>query len=678
MIGEILGNRYELLEQIGEGGMSIVYKARCNKLNRFVAVKILKNEFADNEEIVKKFKIEATAIATLSHSNIVNVLDVGSQDNMNYIVMEYVSGKTLKDVIKEFGPINCETSITVSIQIAKALECAHKNGIIHRDVKPQNILVTEDGIVKVTDFGIAKSTASTTLTNTTTIMGSAHYFSPEQAKGTIVDTRTDLYSLGVVIYEMITGKLPFEADSPVTIALKHIQEDAVPPKIINSKVPQSLNDLVLKLIEKEPKDRYQNAVDVINDLQKIKNDPNTMILGMNANSSSIDDGHTIVMNAVNPDDYTNEVLNKKKNNSDEELDDYDDDEYYDDDDYDDDYDDEYEDEVDKKKTGKRNKIIIGSLIGIIAIILVFVGAFALFSNSQDKKKTEMVVIPKISGLTLEQAKAALEKEGLVMVEGEEQESDKEKGTIIKVDPSEGTKVEKGSKVRVNISKGNDSTNVIMKDFSESDLDSIKTYFNGKNIPYNVEYEYSSSIPEGYIIRTNPPQGTEIKKNETVTIYVSKGEKKEYVKVPNVTGMTYDEAKDKLADLGLLIEMKESPVDDKSKNGIVQSQTNSGMSLEKGATVTVYIGVYKEKSLDVASIGLKNGMSVTEAVDKARTAIKNCGINIYLDYDNMATGTLSGWTPHSGKLTEDGTLTLTFSSTKEPDKDLDGNPGSNGQ
>ena len=230
MIGEVLGNRYEIEEKIGEGGMSIVYKARCNKLNRYVAVKVLKKEMSDNEDIVNKFKREATAIAALSDNNIVNILDVGSQDDVNYIVMEYVKGKTLKELIKQFGKLNYETAITIAIQIAKALECAHKNNIIHRDVKPQNILVTEEGLIKVTDFGIAKSTSSATLTNTTTIMGSAHYFSPEQAKGTLVDNRTDLYSLGVVLYEMVTGKVPFEADSPVTIALKHIQEEVVPPK----------------------------------------------------------------------------------------------------------------------------------------------------------------------------------------------------------------------------------------------------------------------------------------------------------------------------------------------------------------------------------------------------------------------------------------------------------------
>ena len=325
MIGEVLGNRYEIEEKIGEGGMSIVYKARCNKLNRYVAVKVLKKEMSDNEDIVNKFKREATAIAALSDNNIVNILDVGSQDDVNYIVMEYVKGKTLKELIKQFGKLNYETAITIAIQIAKALECAHKNNIIHRDVKPQNILVTEEGLIKVTDFGIAKSTSSATLTNTTTIMGSAHYFSPEQAKGTLVDNRTDLYSLGVVLYEMVTGKVPFEADSPVTIALKHIQEEVVPPKQINSKIPESLNKLIIKAMEKDPGMRYQNARDIINDLQKIKEDPNAVINNVVENEEN---EHTIIMGSVNAPDNT-KAVNKALE-----------DEYYEDDEDDEDTDDE--------------------------------------------------------------------------------------------------------------------------------------------------------------------------------------------------------------------------------------------------------------------------------------------------------------------------------------------------
>ena len=442
MIGEILGNRYEIEEKIGEGGMSIVYKARCNKLNRYVAVKVLKKEMSDNEDIVNKFKREATAIAALSDNNIVNILDVGSQDDINYIVMEYVKGKTLKELIKQFGKLNYETAITIAIQIAKALECAHKNNIIHRDVKPQNILVTEEGLIKVTDFGIAKSTSSATLTNTTTIMGSAHYFSPEQAKGTLVDNRTDLYSLGVVLYEMVTGKVPFEADSPVTIALKHIQEEVVPPKQINSKIPESLNKLIIKAMEKDPGMRYQNARDIINDLQKIKEDPNAVIDNVVENEEN---EHTIIMGSVNAPDNTKSV---NKALEDEYYEDDEDDEYYDDDYYDEDDDDEEYDGKKKKKKSYKN-LIIGVAV-VVGLLLLGVGAFAI-SGGFSAAKT--VKVPDLKGMTLEEAKKAIEDAGLEYVDAGTEKSDEEEGTVIKFDPEAGKEVKKGSEVRVITSAG---------------------------------------------------------------------------------------------------------------------------------------------------------------------------------------------------------------------------------
>ena len=270
MIGVILGGRYEILEKVGEGGMSEVFKAKCHKLNRYVAIKILKKQFANNEEISQKFKKEATAIATLSDANIVNILDVGTQEGIDYIIMEYISGKTLKDLINSNGKLPYTTAINIALQIAKALDCAHRNNVIHRDIKPQNILVTESGEIKVTDFGIAKSADSQTITNTTSVIGSAHYLSPEQARGTYIDFRTDIYSLGIVLYEMVTGVLPFEGDSPVTVALKHIQEEPIPPKNLNSSVPSSLNNLILKATQKEPIKRYENAKELIQDLNKIK------------------------------------------------------------------------------------------------------------------------------------------------------------------------------------------------------------------------------------------------------------------------------------------------------------------------------------------------------------------------------------------------------------------------
>ena len=273
MTGTILGNRYELLQKIGEGGMAEVYKAKCHLLNRFVAVKVLKSQYSDDIEFVNKFKQEASSAASLSHNNIVGIYDIGSENNINYIVMEYIDGKTLKQIINENGSLGFNASIDIAIQIAKALECAHNNNIIHRDVKPHNILVTRDGNIKVTDFGIAKATSSVTITNSDKIIGSAHYISPEQAKGRFVDCKTDIYSLGIILYEMVTGKVPYDGESPVSVALKHVQEELVPPIKVNPNIPESLNKLILKAVEKEPYKRYQSAHDMIIDLNKVKQNP---------------------------------------------------------------------------------------------------------------------------------------------------------------------------------------------------------------------------------------------------------------------------------------------------------------------------------------------------------------------------------------------------------------------
>ena len=246
MIGTILDNRYEIMEKIGEGGMAEVYKAKCNLLQRYVAIKVLKSQFYENEEFVEKFKDEALAIAVLSHDNIVNIYDIGNDKNLIYIIMEYVEGTNLKNFIKEARVMNYDKALDISVQIASALKCAHGKNIIHRDIKPHNILITTEGNVKVADFGIAKATTSSTITNSDRIVGSAHYISPEQAKGNVVDCKTDIYSLGVVMYEMVTGKVPFNADSPIAVALKHIQEDVEPPININKNIPNALNNSILK------------------------------------------------------------------------------------------------------------------------------------------------------------------------------------------------------------------------------------------------------------------------------------------------------------------------------------------------------------------------------------------------------------------------------------------------
>lgn len=613
MIGLILGNRYELIEKIGEGGMSEVYKAKCNKLNRFVAVKILKKELCDNADIVEKFKREATAIATLSDNNIVNVLDVGTQDELNYIVMEYVKGKTLKEVIVQFGKLNYETCITIGIQIAKALDCAHRNNIIHRDVKPQNILVTEEGVIKVTDFGIAKSASSATLTNTTTIMGSAHYFSPEQAKGSFIDNRTDIYSLGIVLYEMATGKLPFDGESPVTIALKHIQEEPVPPKQINLRVPESLNALILKAMSKDPNKRYQNAKEVITDLQKIKENPD-VILGSVAGMVDNTGDHTIIMDAVKSNTSKVEPTTVKKNNYSND--------YYDDEDDDND-DDEYYDDRKPSKAKKSNKGLIGGIIAVVALLAVGVGAFIFFSGSGEKvPEIKKIQVPKLVGLDKEIAYKTVIDAGLKYREVMENSNDVEEGKVIKITPDE-AEVDEGAEITVYISAGKTSKKFI--DYTRQSIDRAKEQitkdFGIKPENIVVREEYSDNVNVGIIISQDPVAGSPVTEDSTITLVISKGKETKFEIVPTLKGFNKVAAEKALKDKGFVPNFDEVIVTEKDKDGIVlEDPINAGGKLEVGLKVTVKIGKYKapeEEAIDLPSIGIKKGISEQDAIDKLK-------------------------------------------------------------
>ena len=273
LVGKILGNRYEILEKIGEGGMATVYKARCNILKRYVAVKVLRDEFTTDEEFIKRFNTEAQAAASLTHPNIVSIYDVGHEDNIYYIVMELVQGKTLKEIINQDGVLPWKWSVNIAIQVASALETAHRNNIVHRDIKPHNIIITEDGIAKVTDFGIAKAVSNSTITAFGTTIGSVHYFSPEHARGGYTDAKSDIYSLGVVMYEMLTGRVPFDADTPVSIALKHMQEKPIEPIKLNPSIPFAVNKIIMKAMEKEISQRYQSATEMLKDLSMALKNP---------------------------------------------------------------------------------------------------------------------------------------------------------------------------------------------------------------------------------------------------------------------------------------------------------------------------------------------------------------------------------------------------------------------
>jgi serine/threonine-protein kinase len=596
MNGRILGGRYELIENIGEGGMAIVYKARDNKLNRLVAVKVLKKEFADNEDIAQKFKREATAIAKLSDPNIVNVLDVGHEEenNIDYFVMEYVNGKTLKDIIIYNGKLGYSTAIDIAIQVAKALECAHKNNIIHRDVKPQNILVTENGDVKVTDFGIAKSSTASTITNTTTIMGSAHYLSPEQAKGTFIDLRSDMYSLGIVLYEMVTGRLPFEGESPVTIALKHIQEEPKAPKDINSSIPESINQLINKAISKDPIKRYQNSRELILDLQKIKENPDVNLGTVN----NFDDSRTIIMTPIKS--VEKEVKEKVEVTTNNDF--YDEDESNE----------EEKKEViinNKKKNNKLNKSLI--IIAIIAsIFLIGGGVFALSSLG----KSEEIIVPNIVGMNVEDAKKQLESMGLSLEVIDTKNSAKEKDTILESNPKANEVVKKGTAIKVIISSGVEKVKV--PDLRDYEVNYIMQILDQLGLKYSILEEYSSSIEAGYFISQYPERGVEVDKGSEVKVTISKGPEIKTINIENYRGLTIDEAKKKLENANIPYEIIEKENDRESENGIVLNQSRDGLQIDDGSKITLEVGKYVKPKIDVTKY-INVGMLLGDAINSLK-------------------------------------------------------------
>lgn len=645
MIGEVLGNRYELIEKIGEGGMAIVYKARDNKLNRLVAVKILKKEFANNKDISDKFKKEATALANFSDANIVNILDVGHEEegNIDYFVMEYVSGKTLKELIVENGKLNYTVSIGIATQIAKALECAHKNNIIHRDVKPQNILVTESGMVKVTDFGIAKSSTSATITNTTTIMGSAHYLSPEQAKGTFIDLRSDIYSLGIVLYEMVTGILPFDAESPVTIALKHIQSEPIDPKKYAPSIPDGLNNLIIKCMSKEPINRYQNCRELINDLQKIKENPNTSI---NA-KMKYDDDRTIIMEPIRPESIVNTDVNVERKKSSYTKADFENDEDENEEEHEEDFrssttnlkkNNNSEKNNNNKNNNNKNKTII--IIGAIVIAVLLIGGIAfgyksLTGGNSSISSSKTVPVPDITGMTVENATKELKKVGLKIKVVETIESDKEENTIVEMNPVADTEAKKGDTIEVKISGG--LSKVIVPDLRDYDVNYIKDLLKQKGLDWNINYQYSENIKSGYLISQYPERDSEVVKGSVIELTISQGKKEKFVSVSNYLGQNVDNAKKNLESLGLTVILKEQSTDKESENGVVLSQSlESGTKISAGAKITLTYGKYTPPSdIDVSQY-LSVGMSLADAT----SALNSAGISYSISGANVSGSDMS--------------------------------------
>ena len=627
LVGTTLNNRYELLEKIGEGGTAVVYKAKCHLLNRFVAVKVLKDELASDKEFVEKFKREASSAASLSSNNIVNTYDVGTENNINYIVLEYIKGKTLKQIINEEGNLSWKKAVNISRQIASALDCAHKNNIVHRDIKPHNILVTEDGIVKVADFGIAKASDSVTITNSNKIMGSAHYLSPEQAKGIVVDGRTDIYSLGIVIYEMLTGKVPYDAESPVSVALKHIQDPVIPPQNINSNIPNNLNNLVLKCMEKNPVSRYQSAKELIEDLDKLNNNSNF-------DNQTLKDDYTRVMDPIK-DTAQFTPLGNTNNLNKENLQDEIKKNSYTPEESKENEEGKPDKEIEHKRVNpvlkNKKSLIMATIIAIVAIVVVVAGL--KLGESAANVAVKSGKVPDIRGMMQDKAKTLVESQGFKFTIAGTEKNDQPKGTVISCYPNVGDAINKGDTVRVTISSGPDQSTV--PDVRGLDLERAKEVIQNAGYTVGDESKDYSDSPVNTVININPNAGTTLDKGSAISMVISIGPRIKQSDVPSVKGMTQDKAVAQLSNRNLVAIVSYTDTQDSNQNNIVADQDiPAGTKLNQGAKVTITVYRYTPP----AALNNSAGQNASNNASPSNNSSSNQVDNKTDTQNNTAAGT----------------------------------------
>lgn len=569
--GSYLADRYEILDKIGTGGMSDVYKAMDHILGREVAVKVLKQEFAEDVTFVTKFRSEAQSAAGLEHPNIVNIYDVGSENGMYYIVMEYVEGITLKTYIEKKGQLNFKEAISIAIQVGRGIEAAHNKGIIHRDIKPQNIIISTEGKVKVTDFGIARATSSNTIH--ADVMGSVHYASPEQARNGYVDGKSDIYSLGIVMYEMVTGRVPFDGDTTVAVALQHLQEEMVAPSAYAPELPISLEKIILKCTMKSPDRRYAAIEDLLLDLKKALVSPNEDFVTMGS-AEEVEKTRVI---SPEEQEQIKEGLAGDADEDDELMDDEDD---------------EDEGPVNPKLDKAITIMGIAAAVIIIAIVIYIVGSFfGLFKfgtkkndtkDKDSKTQAEQVEMIKVLGMTEDEASSALKKAGVSYEIVYESSDDAEEGEVIKQSVKEGEKVSSTEKVKITVCKEGD---LEIPSVVGMDGDSAIQTLKDKGFKANRTFEYSADVAEGQVI-SQTPTGVG-KKGDTVTIVVSAGIQS--VQVPSLANKTQQEAANELAAVGLQVGNVTTEYSDNYAAGrVIRQSVTQGKTVDAGTAVDLVI------------------------------------------------------------------------------------------
>ena len=655
--GMFVGDRYEIVNKIGTGGMSDVYKAKDHTLGRFVAIKVLKPEFSEDVNFVTKFRTEAQSAAGLEHPNIVNIYDVGSENGMHYIVMEYVEGITLKTYIEKKGQLTFKEAVSIAIQVGRGIEAAHNKGIIHRDIKPQNIIISTEGKVKVTDFGIARAATSNTISSD--VMGSVHYASPEQARNGFVDGKSDIYSLGIVMYEMVTGRVPFDGDTTVAVAIQHLQEEIVPPSAYAPNLPISMEKIILKCTQKNPDRRYESMTALLADLRKALISPNedfVVIAPVSQEKTRVigeEEINKIKQETSNIYLSDEDVVSHNQNHRDKfekrdrfEEDDEDDEEAYDDDELE-----EMNPKMDKAITimGIAAGVIIVALI--IFILVSFFGNFK-FGGSSNKANTETsetqadgIEVPDLKGLTFDEAKEQLNAKGLGIKNAGTVASDQyDEGQIVSQTPDALTKAEANTTVEVTLSSGKGEVSVP----SVTGMDETTAYNTLTNSGFTPvkDYAYSADVAQGNVIEQSPNAGSPAKAGDNVKIVISRGEEQAEatsVAVPGVTGLTEDAARSAIQNVGLAVGNVSSTYSDSVASGQIISQSPvTDTAVDAGTAVDFVVSMGAEPAQEVTPTTYKINLNIKKPNNESVAAA-----NIYL-YDG-ADGTgniLEQWTNQS--------------------------------